>query len=406
MGFTKSHLTSSKSILVYVFSWVMLTNCSNSAIRDHQSIREQEDLKVGAERMDEYLPLLKNKNIGLLVNHTSMVSKSHLLDTLVALSIDIKKVFAPEHGFRGNEADGELIEDGIDQKTGIPVISLYGDSKKPKDEYFDNIDIVVYDIQDVGARFYTYISAMHYMMEACARNGVQMIILDRPNPNGDYVDGPIWSLDKPTYVGMHPIPVVYGMTAGELATMIKGENWLKEATELDLTVVACTSWTHSDKYALPKNPSPNLPNDQSIALYPSLCFFEGTQISIGRGTYKPFQIIGLPDSSAGNYAFTPVRIDSMSRYPKFENELCFGLDLRQTKAKRSIDLSYLLEFYANSKSKDSFFKKYFTNLAGTRELQKQIELGWSEEEIKATWKSGLENFKINRKKYLLYQDFE
>ncbi|MGL1885933.1 MAG: DUF1343 domain-containing protein, partial [Reichenbachiella sp.] len=264
-------------------------------------IHKEQEVIVGAARLDQYLPLIRGKRVGLLINQTSYINETNLLDTLLSLGIDVQKVFAPEHGFRGNKANGEQIVDGMDQKSGLPIISLYGKNKKPNKEHLQGLDIIIYDIQDVGARFYTYISSMHYMMESCAEFNVQMIILDRPNPNADYIDGPI--MNHQSFVAMHPIPIVYGMTTGELAQMIIGEKWLSTHSP-QLTVIPLDNWTHDTVYKLPIAPSPNLPNYQSIRLYPSLCLFEGTNVSVGRGTADPFQIIGIPDSLGGNYTFT------------------------------------------------------------------------------------------------------
>lgn len=393
-------------VSVLIFMATSFISCAQTDKNTKASQEISPKIVTGAERMNEYVPILKGKRVGLLVNQTSRVKKAHLLDTLIASGIEVTKVFAPEHGFRGDQADGEVVKDGKDSKTGLPVISLYGSNKRPKDSDMLDLDVVIYDIQDVGARFYTFISAMHYMMEAAATNGVTMMILDRPNPHGDYVDGPIWELEKPAYVGMHPIPIVYGMTAGELARMIKQERWMKGADKLKLEVIKMSGWDHKVRYTLPTKPSPNLPNDQAIALYPSLCLFEGTVVSVGRGTYDAFQIVGIPDSTAGTYRFTPRSIEGMSKYPKFQDQECYGLDLRQEEALRKIDLSYLIKFYEGSKNKDGFFKKYFTTLAGSPKLQKQIEQGMTAEEIRASWTMALDNFKAKRKKYLLYTDFE
>ena len=360
---------------------------------------------TGAENTSAYFPLLLDKKVALLVNHTSVIGKTHLLDTLRASGINITKVFAPEHGFRGEVADGEEIDHSIDAKTGIPIISLYGKNKKPTSEQLEGLDIVIYDIQDVGARFYTYISAMHYMMEACAENGIELIILDRPNPNGHYIDGPVLDLKYKSYVGMHPIPIVYGMTTGELAKMIVGEGWLKNSFTLKLTIIPLKNWNHTSKYELPVIPSPNLPNDQSIALYPSLCLFEGTKISVGRGTYEAYQIIGAPDSIYGDYNFTPKSISNMSKYPPYENELCFGLDLRNQKTEAKLNLNLLIDFYKKSSDKSAFFNAYFKKLAGNELLQTQIKQGLSAQEIILTWQYEIELFKSKRKKYLLYDDF-
>ena len=364
----------------------------------------EKELSLGAVRIDIYLSKIEDKKVGLLINHTSMVGQIHLVDFLLEKNISIEKIFAPEHGFRGKADAGEKVEDNIDQKTGIPVVSLYGKNKKPSSKSLAGLDVVIFDIQDVGTRFYTYISSMHYMMEACAENDVKMLVFDRPNPNGHYVDGPILNPEFKSFVGMHPIPVVHGLTVGELATMINGEGWLEGNMKCDVEVIPMDNYTHSDVYALPVNPSPNLPNDQSVNLYPSLCFFEGTQMSIGRGTYFPFQIIGYPDESFGEFTFLPESIDGMAKHPRLEGLKCFGVDLRKAERLDRLDLSYIIDFYRLWKEEESFFINYFNTLAGTDELMHQIENGMTEDEIISTWQKDLDQYKLLRKKYLLYQD--
>ena len=364
----------------------------------------EKEPSLGAVRIDIYLSKIEDKKVGLLINHTSMVGQVHLVDFLLQKDISIEKIFAPEHGFRGKADAGEKVEDNIDQKTGIPVVSLYGKNKKPSSKSLAGLDVVIFDIQDVGTRFYTYISSMHYMMEACAENDVKMLVFDRPNPNGHYVDGPILDPEYKSFVGMHPIPVVHGLTVGELATMINGEGWLEGNMKCDLEVIPMDNYTHSDVYALPVNPSPNLPNDQSVNLYPSLCFFEGTKMSIGRGTYFPFQVIGYPDESFGDFTFLPESIDGMAKHPRLEGKECFGVDLRNAKRLDHLDLSYIIDCYKLWKEEESFFINYFNTLAGTGELMLQIKDGMTEEEIKATWQEGLDQYNLLRKKYLLYQD--
>lgn len=359
-------------------------------------------IQTGAEQMELYLPELEGKTVALLVNNTSKIGDTHLLDTLLASGVQVTTIFAPEHGFRGDQSNGEKVLDGRDETTGLPIISLYGKNTKPKDGQLDGIDVVIYDIQDVGARFYTYISSMHYMMEACAENGIQFMLLDRPNPNGHYIDGPVLEEAHASFVGLHPIPIVYGMTTGELALMILGEGWLKGTDSLTLTVIPVQNWTHDTPYDLPIIPSPNLPNKQAIALYPSLCMFEGTSISVGRGTTFPFQTVGYPDPSFGSFTFTPISIPAASKYPKFENELCYGDDLRKVSVPDSIDLSYLIKCYERMPDKSKYFNAFFTNLSGTKKLRKQIEEGWTAEAIRATWQADLDQFKEKRKKYLLY----
>lgn len=368
-------------------------------------------LQTGAEQMEKYLPLLENKRVALVVNQTSMIGDQHLVDTLLSKGITIEKVFAPEHGFRGDADAGEKIENSIDPVTKLPIISLYGDNKKPTREQLENVDLVIFDIQDVGTRFFTYISTMHYMMEACAENNKKLIILDRPNPNGDYVDGPVLDMEFQSFVGMHPIPVLHGLTVGELAQMINGQGWLANGAKCEIAIIKVANYTHKTSYSLPVKPSPNLPNDQSIQLYPSLCFFEGTVMSVGRGTYFPFQVIGYPDENFGKFTFTPVSIEGMAKSPKLENEKCYGVDLRKTDVARELDLNYILGFYNqykanNTEKQKSFFNSFFKLLAGTNQLRQQIEAGLSEEEIRESWEKDLIAYKDMRKKYLLYPDFE
>ena len=375
------------------------------------------DLIVGANQTEAYLPLLKGKRVGIVANQTSVVFKgtskkakgtsyTHLVDSLVALKIDVKKVFSPEHGFRGTADAGEVVKDGIDTKTGLPIVSLYGKNKKPSPEQLKDLDIVVFDIQDVGARFYTYISSLHYVMEACAEANIPVIILDRPNPNGHYIDGPILEKEHKSFVGMHPIPVVHGMTIGEYAQMINGEKWLENGVQSAITVIAMKNYTHEMVYDLPINPSPNLPNAKAINLYPSLCFFEGTNISAGRGTDKQFQIFGSPflDTTMFpyTYIFTP-QPNAGSKHPKHENKQCYGMDLSTSRYLSRLDLNYLIEAYQATKNKETFFNNFFTKLAGTRELQKQIESKHTAYEIKKTWVRGLAVYDTMRQPYLLYK---
>jgi uncharacterized protein YbbC (DUF1343 family) len=368
-------------------------------------------IKTGAERTGLYLDVLKGKNIAVVANQTSVLEKRneqkeerefvHLVDSLLSLGINVKKVFAPEHGFRGKADAGEVVKDGFDTKTGLPIISLYGKNKKPSTEQLKNIDVVVFDIQDVGARFYTYISSLHYVMEACAEAGIPVIILDRPNPNGHYIDGPVLELEHKSFVGMHKVPVVYGMTIGEYGQMINGEKWLKNGIQCDLKVIPLENYTHNTTYHLPVKPSPNLPNDKSINLYPSLCFFEGTSVSAGRGTEMQFQIYGSPFLSKSDFTFTP-QPNEGAKYPKHENKLCFGENLQEADNLKKLDVSYLIKAYNQNSSKE-FFNNFFTKLAGTKKLQQQIEDHLSEEEIRKTWEKDLNEFKITRNFYLLYK---
>lgn len=364
--------------------------------------QSQIKLETGADQIPHVMMKLKGKRIALMVNQTSMIGKTHLVDSLKALGVTIQKILAVEHGFRGTADAGEVFNNSTDAKTGIAIISLYGKNKKPTPESLADVDLVLFDIQDVGARFYTYISSLHYLMEACAENNKPLLILDRPNPNGAYVDGPILQKEFKSFVGMHPIPVVHGMTIGEYAQMINGENWLETEKKCALEIIKMNNWKHNDSYSLPIRPSPNLPNDQAIALYPSTCFFEGTALSVGRGTLHPFEWIGHPNLKNYSFQFKPVSMVGMSKQPPLENQVCFGLDLSNVAVQKRIDLSYLLELYKAYPEKDKFFIKYFDTLAGGEELKKQIIAGDSEETIRASWQPGLEAFKKVRAKYLLY----
>lgn len=374
-------------------------------------------IKTGAERTHLYLNLLKGKNVAVVANQTSVLIKNkkdnlqnqqtnvkpkftHLVDSLLSLNIKVKKVFAPEHGFRGKADAGEVIKDGFDAKTNLPIISLYGKNKKPTAAQLNGIDIVIFDIQDVGARFYTYISTLHYVMEACAEIGIEVLVLDRPNPNGHYIDGPVLEMAHTSFVGMHKVPVVYGMTIGEYGKMINGENWLKNGVTANLKVIPLENYTHKSVYNLPVKPSPNLPNSKSINLYPSLCFFEGTTVSAGRGTAMQFQIYGAPYFTKNSFSFTP-QANEGAKYPKHKNTLCYGEDLRNYKNLTQIDISFLLKAYQQKENKD-FFNNFFTKLAGTKKLQQQIKQGLSEQEIRKTWQKDIEDFKKVRSNYLLY----
>lgn len=367
-------------------------------------------LKLGAERMDIVINLLKGKRVGLVVNQTSILEKqqTHLLDTLISAGINIKMVFAPEHGFRGTGDAGAEIKDSRDLKTGVPIISIYGKNKKPSAEHLSGLDVLVFDIQDVGARFYTYISTMHYVMEACAENSKEFIVLDRPNPN-DFIDGPIRQKGFESFVGVDPLPILHGLTVGELAQMINGEGWLKSTPDsCNLKVVKMENWRHGDPYWLPVKPSPNLPNDQSIRLYPSLCFFEATKVSVGRGTYFPFQVIGFPDHKYGDFTFTPTSLPGFDTNPLQKDKLCYGVDLRELPFKGGLTLSFFLDFYNKSGKDQPFFfarPNWFDLLAGTKQLRFQIVRGLTEKEIRQSWKADLDKYKVMRKKYLLYPDY-
>lgn len=394
-----------KSTYLFLFLTVsfLLTACA-------QKTADRKEILTGAERTELYIPALKGKNIAVVANQTSVIKKKsksgkneyiHVVDSLLSLQLKITKVFAPEHGFRGKADAGELVRDGIDTKTRLPIISLYGKNKKPSAEQLQGIDILVFDIQDVGARFYTYISTLHYVMEACAESNIPVIVLDRPNPNGHYIDGPILEKEHQSFVGMHPVPIVYGMTIGEYGTMINGEKWLKNGAQCDLTVIPLQNYTHQSTYSLPIKPSPNLPNDQAINLYPSLCFFEGTNVNAGRGTEMQFQVYGSPYlNGKDGFSYTPVA-NAGSKYPKHKNVECFGEDLRGQAKLNTLNLSWLLKAYHQNK-KSPFFNAFFTKLSGTKTLQAQIEKGMTEEAIKNSWKSGLDRFAQTRKNYLIY----
>ncbi|MBI9060483.1 MAG: DUF1343 domain-containing protein [Marinilabiliaceae bacterium] len=371
----------------------------------HSQVKVERDIELGCQQMDLYLPLIQDKNVGLLVNHTSLIGDTHLVDSLISRGTQIQSIFSPEHGFRGAADAGEHVKTGIDAKTGISIISLYGKNKKPLPEQVQDLDVIIFDIQDVGVRFYTYISSMHYMMEACAENGIKFIVLDRPNPNGDYFDGPVLEEKFKSFVGMHPIPIVHGLTVGELARMINEEGWLSGNEKCDLTVIPVNNYSHQRPYSLPVKPSPNLPNDLSIRLYPSLCFFEATEVSVGRGTYMPFQIIGYPDSIFGSFAFIPKSIDGMSKNPMQMERECFGIDLRETESlDHQFTLKYFLDFYNKPGYNDSIItrERWFNLLAGTDRLLKQLKSGTSWSDIKASWETELKAYKMLRDNYLLY----
>lgn len=363
---------------------------------------KSKEIKTGADNYDTYLPLLKSKKVGIVTNQTGILSnKTHLVDYLLEQKIDLKKIFAPEHGFRGTADAGELIKDGKDTKTGLPIISLYGDNKKPKAEQLAGIDVLVFDLQDVGARFYTYISSLHYIMEACAENNIELIVLDRPNPNGNIVDGPLLEKEFTSFVGMHPIPTLHGMTIGEYAKMINGEKWLKNGIQCNIKIVSCLNYSREMSYSLPVKPSPNLPNDQAINLYASICLFEGTNVSSGRGTEKQFQIYGSPYLPKNGFSFTPVP-NFGAKDPMHKNILCYGEDLSAIPKVSQLELKWLIKSYNTTLDKSKFFNSFFTKLAGTKKLQQQIEAGVSEKDIRKSWEKDLNNFKQMRKKYLIY----
>jgi uncharacterized protein YbbC (DUF1343 family) len=362
-----------------------------------------QNIIVGAEKDNFYIDLLLNKNIGVVVNQTSIAHGKPLVEFLISREVNVTKIFTPEHGYKGIEDAGQLIDDSVDKNSGIPIISLYGDNKKPKAEQMTDLDIVVFDIQDVGARFYTYISTLHYVMEACAENNIKLLILDRPNPNGDYVDGPVLRNGFQSFVGMHRIPVVHGLTIGELAKMINGEYWLKDSLQCKMVVVRVGNYHHQYPYSLPVKPSPNLPDDLSVRLYPSLCFFEGTIMSLGRGTDFPFQVVGYPDPAFGSFKFIPQNKPGAST-PKYMGKVCYGKDYRKESPPSTFTISELIEFYNKSGRDKDFFNDYFNKLAGNDELKAQIEAGFTEDEIRVSWVEELNDYKTLRRKYLLYPD--
>ena len=401
-----------KNLLILIS--LVLVSCSAKPNKEKETeianlteVKEDVKIIVAANQTAEYLDLLKGKKVGVVANQTSVIFKGdthvHLVDSLVSLDVDVTKVFAPEHGFRGKADAGEHVEDGIDATTGLPIISLYGTNRKPSHEHLKGLDVMLFDIQDVGVRFYTYISTLHNVMEVCAELNIPLIVLDRPNPNGHYIDGPMLKEEAKSFVGMHPVPTVYGMTIGEYGKMINGEKWLENGIQCDLTVIPLKNYTHNSEYDLPILPSPNLPNAQSINLYPSLCFFEGTNVSAGRGTEMQFQIFGSPflAKDSFDFSFTP-KPNFGAKHPKHEGEVCFGRDLRTYKKLSSLNLEWLIESYAQTADKEKFFNKFFLKLAGTKELQQQIEAGLSSEEIQLSWQNDLTFFKEVRKMYVLY----
>jgi uncharacterized protein YbbC (DUF1343 family) len=396
------------------FLFLLITGISQAQI-EYETYRPEKvypkDIQVGAQQFNKYADFLKGKNVAILGNQTSMVDDIHLVDFLLSKGIPIKKVMSPEHGFRGNAGAGEHVANGIDTKTGLPIISLYGNHRKPTKEDLDSIDVVLFDLQDVGTRFYTYISTLQYLMEACAENNVKVIVLDRPNPNGYFVDGPVLDPKFKSFVGMQPIPIVHGMTVGEYAKMLNGEGWLKNKVNCDLTVIPVEGYRHSQLYQLPIKPSPNLPTMEAIYLYPTLCLFEGTVVSIGRGTNKPFELVGHPDLTEFDTIFIPKPIKGVAPHPKLEGKECKGHVLttyarKRTTYERKINIYWIATGYFELGGKDNYFTSFFDKLAGTDELRKQIINGKTEYEIRASWQPRLKEFKKIRKKYLLYPDFE
>ncbi len=387
------------TVLLFVLTLLSCRNQTNSQV--------QKPLRVGAQQTETYLPILKNKNVGILANQTSVIFKedgyTHLVDSLLSLNIAVKKVFAPEHGFRGLADAGEYVKDGIDSESGVPIVSLYGANKKPDAKTLNGLDVVIFDVQDVGARFYTFLSTLHYIMETCAELGIMVLVLDRPNPNGHYVDGPILDLNNSSFVGMHSVPIVHGLTVGEYAKMINGEGWLSEGVQCTIKVITVENYTHQTVYNLPIKPSPNLPNATAVNLYPSLCLFEGANVSVGRGTELQFQVFGSPFLEGSDYNFEFIPITNVgAKYPKHESKICTGLNLKDHPHLSHLELKWLVRAYENTENKSEFFNPFFTKLAGVKLLQNQIEAGLSADEIRQSWKPDLERYKLLRTPYLLY----
>lgn len=401
---------SAKGTLFLLFLFISCKNNGQKIVKDTLAKKEITEKKVieGANRMYVYVPDLQNKRVGIVTNQTGIVTTKkgdfvHLVDTLLKRKITIQKVFVPEHGFRGKADAGEIVKDEKDSKTGLPIISLYGKNKKPSAEHLKDIDIILFDLQDVGVRFYTYISTLHYVMEACAERKIPIIVLDRPNPNGHYIDGPVLDPKFKSFIGMHPVPVVYGMTIGEYGKMINGEKWLENQLVADLKVIPLVHYNRQTAYSLPVRPSPNLPNDTAINLYPSLCFFEGTNMSMGRGTEAQFQVYGSPYLEKTDFSFTP-KPNEGDKNPKFNGKICYGEDLRNHPRMSVLDFSWLKKAFEQSKGvKTSFFLPIFDKLAGNNILKQQIIDGKTEQEIRQSWQKDLENFKKTRDKYLIYK---
>lgn len=391
----------------FLFLFVFIFGYINESISQqvNNNVLKAEDAIVGASRLELYINKLEGKSVGIIANQTSIINGTHLIDTLLNKGVNVIKIFTPEHGFRGTADEGASINNSIDEKTQLPIISLYGNNKKPNETQLKDIDILIFDLQDVGTRFYTYISTMTYIMEAAAENNIPLIVLDRPNPNGFYVDGPVLEPENKSFVGLHQVPIVYGLTIGEYALMVNGEYWLSDSLQCDLTIIPLGNYDRNAIYELPVKPSPNLPNWESVYLYPSLCFFEGTIVSVGRGTEFPFQVYGHPKMT-DDFVFTPRQSDGR-RAPLLCDEECHGEYLMTyahdfKRNKNQINLSWIINAYNQLKEEGKFFNNFFVKLSGTSELQQQIEQGMTEKEIRATWKEGLDNYKKIRKKYLIY----
>lgn len=408
---TKIHFILKLSILSFLFlAYCGKNNWKSRVEAPHVNQTTPLPILTGAEQTDKYLPYIQNKRLALVVNQTSRIGQVHLLDSLIHLGIHIQKILAPEHGYRGDADAGEDILDGKDAKTGVQVVSIYGNKKKPSPEDLSDVDVVLFDVQDVGARFYTYIYTLSYLMEACVENHKPLLILDRPNPNGHYVDGPVLKPSFRSFVGMFPIPLVHGLTIGEYAQMVNGENWLNAQDKCELHIIPCANYHHQSRYDLPVKPSPNLREPRAVYLYPSLCLFEGTVVSVGRGTDKPFQVYGCPESSWGDFMFEPHPIDG-AKTPLYNGKSCRGFDLSSLpvdsiRNQGSIQLSYLIDFYNHYPDKANFFlaNHFFDKLAGTDALRNQIMEGKTATEIRASWQPDLEKFRELRRKYLLYPE--
>ncbi len=397
-------MQSKNTYLSFIILILIVFSCgsaSNDSVMQKEAKSTSQKILPGAYQLSEYLPLLEGKSVAVVANQTSMINETSLIDTLLSLKVNLVKVFAPEHGFRGQASAGEHVKNAIDTQTGLPIISLYGKHRKPTPKDLADVDVVVFDIQDVGARFYTYLSTLHYVMEAAAEQKLPVIVLDRPNPNSDYIDGPVMQKENESFVGMHPVPIVYAMTIGEYAQMINGEHWLKNNVQADLKVIKIKNYHRGDVYKLPVKPSPNLPNYQAVRLYPSLCLFEGTPVSCGRGTDMQFQVYGAPFLPPTGFSFTP-QVNAGSKWPKFKGKVCQAVDLRHNTPPTEIHLEWLIDAYQKAPDKAHFFNKFFDRLSGDAQLKSQIIAGKNIQEIKKSWQPGLEKFKKIRKKYLYY----
>jgi len=391
------------------FAFLIISILVGACTGIQEKKKTPQKITVGAERSEIYLPLLEGKKVGLVVNQSSMVDSVHLINYLVSKGVDVKGIYAPEHGYKGNVERGKHVDGEIDAETGIPVYSLYGKNHKPSPEILKDIDVMVFDMQDVGVRFFTYIYTMTRVMEASAENGIKVVVLDRPNPIGYYVDGPMLKPGFESGIGLFPIPVIHGLTVGEFAMMVNGEHWLKDGIQCDLEVIKVENYTHETKYQLPVFPSPNLAEMKSIYLYPSICLFEGADVNEGRGTYKPFQQFGAPYYTPQDFFYVPKSIPVLALHPKFEGETCYGYDLsgmtmNQLQDIKQLEIKYVIDFYNKCDDKENFFTSFFDKLAGTDQLRLQIIEGKTEEQIRASWQEDLDEFKLMRKNYLLYSE--